>query len=357
MKSIFDIVTPGNIIEYWNATNADQSLYMGEKLFPVKKQAGIELSKIGGSAGLPVELKASAFDTQATYRDRLSIEVSKQKMPFYRERMKIDEETRQELLNIASAGNSNVLMPFVNKIFDDTNNLIRGARVARERMAMELISTGKVNILGNGVKLTYDYGFNKRKQFVTPATAWSDTEHSTPLQDLQDWKDEYAKQGITLGYAIMTTATFNLIVRNKGVVKQLYPNNTDPSGLLIRRPQVKQLVFDSVGIQILINDNMYATTVGGEGKNFFPNNVVTLIPSSGVLGNMVFGTTPEESDLLSNQNFNGSTSIVDTGVAVTNLVIPHPVNIETIVSQICLPSFSTDMVGGAGQILIATVAS
>lgn len=356
MKNIFEIVSPGNIISYWDATKEDQSLYMGETLFPVKKQMGIELSKIGGSAGLPVELKASAFDTPATYRDRLSIEVSKQKMPFYRERMKIDEETRQEIVKISAGGNSEILMPFVNKIFDDTNNLIRGARVARERMAMELISTGKVNIIGNGVKLTYDYGFNKKKQFVTPSVNWSDTTNATPLQDLQDWKDEYAKMGITLGYAIMTTATFNLIVRNKNVVKQLYPSNTDPSGLLIRRPQIKQLVFDSTGIQILINDNMYATSVGGEGKKFFPDNVVTLIPTSGVLGNMIFGTTPEEIDLRANKSFNGSTEIVDTGVAVTNLLIPHPVNVETIVSQICLPSFNTDMAGGAGQILIANVA-
>ena len=41
--------------------------------------------------------------------------------------------------------------------------------------------------------------------------------------------------------------------------------------------------------------------------------------------------------------------------AVTNKILDDPVNIETIVSQICLPSFSSDVEGGAGAILIANV--
>ena len=46
-----------------------------------------------------------------------------------------------------------------------------------------------------------------------------------------------------------------------------------------------------------------------------------------------------------------STAIVDTGVAVTNLIIPHPVNVQTIVSAVTLPSFNS--IGG--DIIIAKV--
>ena len=355
--NIFDLVTPGNIVAYYDATHENQSSYMGEQLFPATKQMGLELNKIGGRAGLPVELKASAFDTQATYRDRQSIEVSKQKMPFYRERMKIDEETRQEIMKISAGGNANILKPYLNRIFDDTNNLLRGARVSRERMVMELISTGKINIAGTGVKLEYDYGFNKKYQYVAPSTQWSDTANSTPLQDMLDWVDAFKiKYGVTLGFAVMTTKTFNYLVANKNIVKEIYPTIADPTGLAVKRAQVKQAVLDVVGVQVLINDNIYATKVGGEGKKFFPDNVVSFLPNGGVLGNMVFGTTPEEIDLMANNKFNGTTQIVDTGVAVTSMLIPHPVNVETMVSQICLPSFASDVDGGAGSILIANVA-
>jgi len=109
---------------------------------------GLEINKISGFAGLPVTLKPSAFDTQATFRDRQTVELQKSKMPFFRERMKIDEETRQKIMAIS---NDKLLDGIVRNIFDDTNNLIRGARAQRERMAMELISTGKINVVGNGV--------------------------------------------------------------------------------------------------------------------------------------------------------------------------------------------------------------
>jgi hypothetical protein len=56
------------------------------------------------------------------------------------------------------------------------------------------------------------------------------------------------------------------------------------------------------------------------------------------LGNTWFGTTPEEFDLMSG-TANASVSIVNTGVAITTIKEPHPVNVQTIVSEIILPSF------------------
>ena len=355
--SIFDIVTPGNVISYYDSRMANQDTYMGEMLFPATKQLGTEMPKIGGRGGVPVELKASAFDVQATFRDRLSVETRTQTMPFFKEGMRVDEKIRQQLLNLASAGNAQVLAPLVRNIFDDTSNLLRGARVTRERMVMELISTGKIAINNNGVAMEYDYGIDEDYQKVKVAKAWSDTENSNPLKDMRDWVEDFKiRYGVTLGYAVMTSKTFSYIANNKNVIKQLYPTVTDPSGLMIRNEQVKQLVLDTVGVRILINNNIYATQVRGANKKFFPDNVVSFLPDSGVLGNMVFGTTPEEVDLLNSALTSAKVQITDTGVAVKTSVSYDPVNVNTIVSQICLPSFNSDVEGGAGLILIAKVA-
>ena len=54
---------------------------------------------------------------------------------------------------------------------------------------------------------------------------------------------------------------------------------------------------------------------------------------------MWFGTTPEESDLMTSSVAN--VSIVDTGVAITTIKIPDPVTVETKVTQLCLPDFPT----------------
>lgn len=350
MSNIFDIVRPQNVIAYYDARKADQSAYMGEKLFPAKKIAGLELNKIGGRAGLPVRLKASAFDTQATYRGRLNIEQSKERLPFFRERMKIDEETRQQILSVS---NDQILRGYVERIFDDTNNLLIGARASRERMAMELISTGHVKIEGNGVKLDYNYGLHKNQKV---ASSWANPATSKPLQDIIDWVDAFrTKFYVGLAYAVMNTKTFNLIKASDSVKFALYPTATSPTNLFVTSPQVKDLIQTATGITVLINDAAYADTVGGASKPFYPDNTITFLPVGGVLGNMVFGTTPEEIDLLTNPKFAGSTRITDTGVAVYTRTLDHPVNVETIVSQIVLPSFSNDVEGGAGSILIADV--
>ena len=60
--------------------------------------------------------------------------------------------------------------------------------------------------------------------------------------------------------------------------------------------------------------------------------------------------SPEESDLLSSGVAN--VSITDTGVAITTMPKSDPVNVETKVSMISLPSFEA-----ADQIFIADVAN
>ena len=86
---------------------------------------------------------------------------------------------------------------------------------------------------------------------------------------------------------------------------------------------------------MLIYDKKYQN----ENKNtfkFVPDGYVALLPD-GALGTTYLGTTPEEADLRSSNMAN--VEIVDTGVAVTQIVEPHPVNVNTLVSEIILPSY------------------
>jgi len=67
-----------------------------------------------------------------------------------------------------------------------------------------------------------------------------------------------------------------------------------------------------------------------------PTKTMVMFPS-GPLGNTWFGTTPAESDLMTGSAAN--VSITETGVAIVTAKKIDPVQVETIVSQICLPSF------------------
>lgn len=80
--------------------------------------------------------------------------------------------------------------------------------------------------------------------------------------------------------------------------------------------------------------------VGDDGKarKYFPDGVATLVPN-GSLGSTVFGTTPEQSDLMGGQATDAEVSIVENGIAVTTTKTTDPVNVQTKVSMIVLPSF------------------
>jgi hypothetical protein len=113
---------------------------------------------------------------------------------------------------------------------------------------------------------------------------------------------------------------------------------------------LRQYLSTKLGLSVAVYNKKYQVTLGGASYLFFPEDVFTLIPD-GSLGNTYYGTTPEESDLLSGGT-EADVRIVNAGVAVTTVKEPHPVNVQTIVSAIMLPSFET-----IDSIFIATVHS
>jgi len=108
--------------------------------------------------------------------------------------------------------------------------------------------------------------------------------------------------------------------------------------IIMTDAMLKQYLQTQLGLSVAVYNKKYRAE-DGSLHNFYPDDHFTLFPD-GSLGNTYFGTTPEESDLMT-----GSTSaavrIVNTGVAITTIKEPHPVNVETIVSEIVLPSFET----------------
>ena len=71
MPTIFDFVNATEMVSYWETLTKDRQPYLGETLFPAEKKLGLDLKWIKGSAGLPVVLKPSAFDSGAIPRPRI----------------------------------------------------------------------------------------------------------------------------------------------------------------------------------------------------------------------------------------------------------------------------------------------
>lgn len=332
-----EFFTPAAIASNWNEVASNRIPYLGTGLFPARKKAGLDLSWLKGSKGLPVSLMPSAFDAKATFRDRIGFEKLETEMPFFREGFKIKERDRQELLR-AQESSDPYAQEVINRVFDDAQNLIDGANVVPERMIMQLLFTGKISIKANGVDYDYNYDkanswsqnnvFQIEKHWDTPATA-------DPFADFKKAKDAIrSKTGTELTRAIMTTATFNMLAATDAVKNRYLTTSGLRLGYLTD-DEVRTVVNGTSRLTIAIYDKHFKDEAGKDTP-FIKDGVVALIPD-GSLGSTWYGTTPEEADLMGSGQ--AEVSIVNTGVAITREITVNPVNVNTFASEIVLPSW------------------
>lgn len=346
MNTIFDYFTSKALAAYYNTKLADANTqpYLGDELFPARKKMGLNLKFIKGAKGLPTTLSLSAFDVKSTKKDRIGFQSVQTKMPFFKNDMLIDEELRQELLIAIEAGNADYIDTILRNIFDDTITLLDAAGVARERMRMQLLSSGAISMANNGQAYTYDYGLGN-DQKVTPQTAWN-ANGADPLSDIITWQDVIENKGYARPARAITSRTvLRTLMKNAGIKEAVYVMSQGK--VTLTEANVKDYFREHAGIEIAVYDKKYMNE-SGVATRYIPEDLFILIPD-GDLGNTWFGTTPEEADLRSGAT-DAEVSIVDTGVAVTTTKTTDPVSVDTKVSQVVLPSFEA-----ADQIMIADV--
>lgn len=331
--TIFDLMTSQNLTAYWEELIQDEAPYPCEELFPDDKKRGLDLKWIKGSKGLPVVLKTSAFDVFAVPRPRIGFEKLTAEMPYFKESTYIDEELRQELNVVLETGNQAYIDSVMNKIFDDETQLLRGAAASRERMRMMALTTGVVTMANNGQAFTYDYGIPNAHKSEVPIS-WSDHTNSDPLEDIRIAKEKIQDDtGVVPTRAMCSGKTWRDIRNNDNIKKSIFVLSNGVGAVSDR--QLRQYIQDELELTVVVNDKRY-NDENGQSTKYMPDDTFVLFPE-GDLGKTWFGTTPAESDLMSSSVAN--VSITDTGVAVTTVQKADPVNVETIVSMICLPSF------------------
>lgn len=327
------IFTPAEIAANWTEVASNRIPYLGEGLFPAKKKAGLDLRWLKGSKGTPVSLMPSAFDAKATFRDRIAVKEIQTEMPFFREGFKIKERDRQDLLRAADS-NDPYATAVIARLFDDANDLIEGANVVAERERMDLLFHGTIAIKANGLDYSYNYGA-QNITVLSGNALWTNPSTADPLKDFKTMADTIrSNTGAEIAIAIMNSHTFGLLAAT-AAIKNRFLTTTGRSFSYLTDAEVKAVISDTLGVNIVVYDKMYRD----ESKNthkFVPDGRVSLIPA-GPLGSTWYGTTPEEADLRGSNV--ADVAVVNTGVAVTRIVDPHPVNVNTFASEIVLPSF------------------
>lgn len=340
-KSIFDYVTSSNLVSYWNTMNlAETDALLGDELFPSQQKLGLNLDWIKGASGLPVVLKPSAYDVAALKRDRIGFEEVRTKMPFFKESVMVDEELRQNLNMVAESGNQAYIDMINNRIFDDEMGLLRGARAQRERMRMSLLTTGGITISANGQNYDYDYGL---AQYQQKTSDWTDPDTDV-ITDIRSWQDAVEeKTGTRPTRAVCRQQVMAYLYKNNLIRNAIWGNDsTAPTS----REKVRQYIKAETNLTIVEYEKQFIDEAG-QTKKYVPADTFVMFPE-GSLGTGWFGTTPEQSDLMTGSAAN--VTIADVGVAVTTMKKYDPVNVDTKVSMIYLPSFER-----IPEILIASV--
>lgn len=329
--TIFDLVKSDALVAYWETLANQQPPYLGEEIFPSQQKLGLDLKWIKGVKGLPVVLLPSAYDVKAKKRDRIGFDKLSAEMPFFKESTSIDEELRQQLNMVMASGNQAYIDSVINNVFDDEMRLLTGARAQRERMRMQALTTGMISISANGQDYDYDYGM-PAKHKNTVKVSWS-SPAATIIDDIRESLDVIEDDtGVRPTRALCSNKTWTYFRKNTEIRNAILGNNT---AVPVTDNQIRSYITEVLDLEIVPYNKKYKDESGNEQK-FVDDDIFVMFPS-GTLGTSWFGTTPEQSDLMSGSAAN--VSITDTGVAVTTTKETDPVNVDTKVSMIFLPSF------------------
>ena len=346
-KSLTELVTAKSLATYWNVKASQRAPYFGESKFPAKKKLGLDLSYIKGARKAPVKLSLSAFDAKVVPLNRGEITKMASEMPFFKNSKNIDEKQRQDLnILLGNAQNQDAVNIVINDIFNDKLALVEDALLTLEIMRMQALTTGAVAISSNGQKFGYDYQIPAENK-VTTKVKWDDFANADPVSDINDWLDAIeARTGVKPTEAVLNSTTLGYLKKCDAIKNAVYFHSD--SALKIPNMSTKTVLkhlFDETGVTFYVYSKNY---MDGETQvKFVADGTVVFMPETAV-GNTWFGTTPEESDLMAGTD--AQVEIVETGVAITTTKQTDPVNVQTKVSMIALPSLEL-----ADNIIIASV--
>lgn len=335
--NISEILTPRAIAAQYTEVASNRIPYLGEALFPAAKKMGLDLNTIKGHKGLNVHLHPSNFDAKAKLRSRNGFKAEHREMAFFREAMLVSEKDQQDIMRVREA-NDPYALDVLRHVFDDVNTLVDAAVLVPEIMRMQLLFGVEegfgIAISGDKGNINYFYNYDPEGEYVENNCAravsnWG-TAEAAPLTDMSLLQNKIENAtGTRPTMAIMNRVTFNEMIKSAEVRNAILAQNVN-ANIFLSDAVVREVLSKSIGIRPVIYDKVYKTEDGLVVK-LVPDGLVSLVPD-GPLGRTWFGTTPEERGV-------PGTQIVHTGVAISVIEHQNPVNTETVVSEIVLPSY------------------
>lgn len=341
MPKIQEVFNTKELINYFKERKITPML--GESLFPERKIQDIEFDMILGAGGLPVSASVHAFDTKTQLASREAIEKGVASLALIKRQIKIAEK---ELIKVQNPRTDAELTFVLSQLYNDSEKMVEAVKVRVEAMRMEAISTGKIKIEENDVKVTLDYGVpNANKK----AFNWSNVATSKPLDDLEVLASAVEDtSGSRPTRALTSRKIAKLICANESVRAAIHGVNSDK---IVTLAQLNELLVQSDLPQIVTYEGKYKVE-GAKGyttKRYFPENVISMFGDE-TLGETIYGLTAEEVKLIGDGKMDEASMVGNIFVGTYTSI--DPVGEFTKAAATALPSFPHGEELGIGTITL-----
>ena len=180
-------------------------------------------------------------------------------------------------------------------VFRDAERLARKIETRLELARADAIVNGSVTLDENGVQATVDFARSASHE-VTASTAWSDTDDSTPLDDLLSWAETYNDDnGVMPGSIVTSRQVITYVMRNAQMRGQV-PNT---SAALLTLDQINAILA-SFGLPSLTAYDARVRDQSGTAQRVIPADRLIMMPApvdpttgDSELGGTLWGLTLE----------------------------------------------------------------
>lgn len=290
--SFEDAFSQAELIEY--SKNFEYKPFLGDQLFPNIKTTSLKVAFNETDTLMPIVASVHGFDTKAEIGSRDGFEQLEMEKMLIKRQLPIKEKL---LLELTNPRNIQEFRQLISQLYDDVRILTMGVLARCEAMKMEVLSTGKITIDENEVKITLDYKVPaEHKETLTDTKAWNDLENSDPLADIMKWSETIIDDtGVTPEYALTSNKVVSLLRQHPKIQEAI--NGANYKGKIVTLNDVNALLM-SLNLPIIRTyDEQYKKDTGNkakpyEKKRYFPHDTFVMFPNEN-LGNGVFGDTPE----------------------------------------------------------------
>lgn len=237
----------------------------------------------GSTAGLAEAASFRAYDAEPKFGRRDGIARMTGELPPIGQQYLLGE---YDSLRLRNAGEEIRAL-----LLRDAERIARAIDTRMEFARAQALVEGKVTLAEDGVQAEVDFG-RSATHSVAPNTLWSNLSSSTPLSDLQSWRDTYVDtNGQEPGVILTSTRVMNYLCRNAEVRGMVLPVGSTVAQ--VRRSDVNAVLTDFGLPQITVYDAR-AIDVNGVSRRFIADDKLLFLPPVGQqLGATLWGTTLE----------------------------------------------------------------